>query len=615
MPNVKIVFWNIENLGDQGNFYGNSQNRCNLIAQAIINTNADVVMVQEYRNGALGTPILLLFNLNAIPGQEWYCDSVAGSLSNNAAMPYATNADVAFTPQGRHEGYVVFWRQNIAKFIMQIADPVDPATVGGAGPVVANTQSTSVIARHGGVFGLGILANNITVPAGPNAYSLPAGSTIGAGGITRAGAVVVAAGITGAPITINAGDILPAGTIPGPGGITLTAPTQAVFPIVIPANYTLPAAYTLPANGAVVVPQHAISLVLTGRPYLPNGANANFVPAAVNNWSLLRFADGIGALYGHPRLTRRPATCTVRVSTGGAAAAELIPITVYHTPLNAPGMVGMAMASNCRSLYQAYDHTIPGYIDCNRAIIGGDFNKRLNPAAGHFRAYTDNFNMGGAGCNQVLGAVTTPNIRVNAPFVPLPAPVYPPLPAVPTAANNPNNKSLILLRQNFTGPHVLSNNIDHFRSSAFDNVFYRGFTPLQVPNHAFGNLYFLPAAVSGTVPQAPNFYIPAAIIQGFLQLPVFHPGGAAIPVAPVAIPNVRNPATLLADIQAGGFGSAAAGQAGPVAVTGIAAPAAGAGPYAGPVPLPVVIPPQRRAIEFVKLFVSDHLPVIFEMNL
>jgi hypothetical protein len=275
----------------------------------------------------------------------------------------------------------------------------------------------------------------------------------------------------------------------------------------------------------------------------------------------------------------------------------------------------MAMAANCRTLYQAYDHTVPAYINCNRAIIGGDFNKRLDPAAAHFRAYTDDFNMGGAGCNQLVGAVPTPNIRVNAPFVPLPAPVYPPLPAIPTAANNPNNKSLITLRQNFNGPPVLSNNIDHFRSSSFDNVFYRGFTPLQAPHHAFGDLYFLPAAVSGAAAPAANFYIPAAIIQGFAQLPIFHPGGAAMPVAPAAIPNVRTPATLLADIQAGGFGNAAAVAAGPAAATGVAAPAAGAGPYAGPVPLPGVISPQRRTIEFVKLFVSDHLPVIFEMNL
>jgi hypothetical protein len=343
----------------------------------------------------------------------------------------------------------------------------------------------------------------------------------------------------------------------------------------------------------------------------------NFVPGAVNTWGLLNFCDGIGALYPHPQLTRRPATCTIRANINGVAANELIPITIYHTPLNAPAMAGMGQAAFSRSLYQAYDHTVPGYIDCNRAVFGGDFNKPLNQNANNFTIYTADFAIGGAGCNTPAVAPATPNIRVNTPFPPggLPLPIYPPLPAAPSARDNPLNKSLIILNTSFIGGNKrLSVRPYDYRTSPFDNIFYRGFTALQAPHHAFGDLYDLLSAVTGIAPAPVNFLIFAGTIQAFQTAQIFNPPGGGGPVAPAIMPYVSNPATLLQDIQAGGFGNAWIPPAAPVA-TGVANPAAGAGPYAGPLPIPMAIPPQRRAAEFVKLFISDHLPVIFEMNL
>lgn len=626
MPNIKVAFWNIENLGQHNTRYGNSLRRGDLVAQAIVRMDADIILIQEMM-GASQFPIQLIQQcLNLMAGQDWYSDWIRGSLAAGAAAPFATFADTAFTTQGRREGYAVIWRQNIAKFIMQIADPIDPATVGlPAGPMVANNQSRSVRARAAGVPASNILAANIVVPGGAGAYSLPAGSTVGAGGILRGGAAVVAAGVTGGANLLNAGDILPVGTIIGPGGMRLTAMTLGVNPVAIPQGYTLPAAYTLPANGAVLVPQHVLSLVLTGRPLAAAG-RPNFNPGAPPAWNLMPFPDGIGAVYGHPRLTRRPATCTIRVSSGGLPAAELIPITVYHTPLNCPAMQGMGRAALIRPLYQAYNHAAGAYINNARAVIGGDFNKRLDANAGNFTQYTDNFNVGwpvgfngGAGCNTVggIGGGGAANIRVNTPFPMggLPAPVYPPLPPAPGPANNPANKSLLALRRNNNGNPILSGNADHFRTSSFDNIFYRGFTVAQSPPHPLGDLYFLPAAVSGAAAPALPFYIPAGHIQAFQTLPIFNPPAAmAPPVAPAAIGNVLNPATLLLDIQAGGFGNAWT-VAGGVAATGIANPAAGAGPFAGPAPLPANVTPQRRATEFMKLFVSDHLPTILVMNL
>ena len=618
--------------------YGNYAARIGALTRAIRNTQADIVFIEEFL--ATGVPHLttMLNVLNGMmPGQEWYADWLPGALAPGALPPYATNANLAFTPTARGEGYAVLWRQNIAKFIMQIADPIEPATVGmPAAPVVANTQSNSALARVGGAVPAA-LVGNITVPVamGVAAYTLPAGSNIGIGGIVRGGLPVpgAGAGLLGVAVPLMAGDIISSGTIIGPGGITLTAVTQGVNPIVIPQGFIIGmGGFTLPANGAVVVPQHALSLVLVGRPF-GVGAHAgfymNYNPAGGTGWTPMLFADGIGV--NRLLTTRRPATCTIRTSriTGGGGAPvvlvpELIPITVYHTPLRAPGMRGMGTAAFSRSLYEAYDHAVGAYAPSNMTLIGGDFNKRLTPNAGHYQVFALPFGAaggsgGGAEC-QTAGLAPAPLIRVNTPFPPggLPAPVYPPLPAAPGPANNPVNKSLITIRQNFTGPWILSANRDHYRSSSFDNVFYRGFTAAQAPAHTFGSLYFICAAVSGAGAPvgAANFYLPAGTIFPFTLLAPFVPP----PMAPLAaIPNVFNQFALSNDVIAGGFGNAvAAAGVAPVA-TGVVNPLVGAVPVVGAMVGPGVpagiVTPQRRATEFVKLFISDHLPTIFKMSL
>jgi hypothetical protein len=625
MPNIKVVFWNIENFGSNNNFYGNSMPRCSLIANAIFNSDADVILIQEFILGHQAPLVFIQEALNNQAGQDWYCDWIPGALQDNAASPYSTRNDVGFTPKARDEGYIVFWRQNIAKFIMQIADPIEPISIGlPAAPMIPNTQSNGVIARQVGPAAvvtptLNILAGNITVPAGAGTYILPVNTNVGAGGIVNNGNVIPA-GNTAAAHPLNAGDILPVGTIIGPGGMTLAAQTQGTNPIIIPQQYTLTAPFTLPPNGTVVVPQHTLSLVLTGRPYSSaNGGYLNFNPGGMN-WGLLSFPDGIGTFYlTNPRWTRRPATCTIRVNAGGVAAAELIPITVYHTPASpSAASNGMGTAAMSRTMYQAFNHPTATYVNCNRAIIGGDFNVRLDSANPAFRIFTDPIGVaggynGGAGCNDVAYGQ---NIRVNTPFPAggLPLPQFPPPPAIITQvpSSNPVNKTLVKLRQrigNINGNPILSNNIDHYRTSAIDNIFYKGFNAAQSPHHAFGDVYPLPNAVSGVGnPGATPFYIVQGVIQLFQGLPIFNPIVAA------NMPSVLAPNTILADIQAGGFGNTSVN--GIVsAATGVAAPPAPAVAYDGPVPIPANVTVQRRTNEFIRSFVSDHLPVIFEMNI
>ena len=118
-------------------------------------------------------------------------------------------------------------------------------------------------------------------------------------------------------------------------------------------------------------------------------------------------------------------------------------------------------------------------------------------------------------------------------------------------------------------------------------------------------------AVSGSIPPyagppagaalPDNFFIPPAIVSAFNALPVF----ALLAFgAPAGLAPVLNALRLLADINLGIFVTPFGGD-----------PPAPPLVYANPPVPPGVIPPQRRAAEFIKLFVSDHLPVIFRMRI
>ena len=600
MPNIKIIYWNVQDFGSNNpEKRGNYLPLCNFIAHVVQNVDADILCLMELKQNAVahvGLNLLALLQQvlnNLTPAAHWYYDWIAGSLDFNMFVaPYNPN-NVGFTNQGRREGYAVFWRLNIDKFIMQPADPIDLATTtppGQAQPngfipnrFINNTQSN------------GVAPNDLIINQGTQ-YLIPVGT-------------VPAPGNVPLPMILNSGNMIPQGTQIGPQGIQLNQPTNVVNPIVVPGGYTLTNNLILPNAGSVIVPQRILSLVLSGR-------TQNYNPGNINNWDLLGFPATDGTILWNG--SRRPAFCTIKVNNMGN---DLIPITIYHAPLSDP-VQAMYCCAVSRALYEAYDHNANQYIHNNRSIVGGDFNERLAPNALAYTAYTDNFGNDGAGCNDVTVAPPRQNIRVNHPVPPLFNPLFPPTPpaAVFTAADNPQNKSTVQLQHpilsrpgNLPLP-VLSNNTDHYRRSAIDNIFYRGFTVAEAPNHAFGDIYDLLQAITGAnAPMgAANFHITAPIIQAFANLPIFPQNG----VGPVAnIPHVMDGWTLLQDIQAGGFGNAVAAGAAPIP-TGVVDPAAGAGPFQGPVnAIFNNVTPARRAAEFIKLFVSDHLPVIFEMNL
>ncbi|HEX7119776.1 MAG TPA: hypothetical protein VF212_13375, partial [Longimicrobiales bacterium] len=130
---------------------------------------------------------------------------------------------------------------------------------------------------------------------------------------------------------------------------------------------------------------------------------------------------------------------------------------------------------------------------------------------------------------------------------------------------------------------------DNYRHLAIDNVFYRGFTEEQAPAPAPAEVYDLLAAVSGAAGVAYN--LEAERITSFTNLEIFNehlnvvrgqrnePGRAT--------PGIRDIGSFVLALDQGIFSE----------------------PFAD------VDPPARRAAEFVHLCVSDHLPVIFTMNL
>jgi hypothetical protein len=631
MPNIKVIYWNIENFGSHSLLRGDYVPVCNFIAEVVRNVDADILCVMEVRSPGtrqlrrLQRALLNAYHNGVIQTCDWYLDYVAGALYYNRLRGVYDPNRVGFTDQGRHEGYAVFWKQNIDKFLMRQADPINLANANppgfpaaGAG-TVPNTHSQGVQARDvAAPFSSHLPAAGLVIPGGAGQYTLPTGSTVGAGGIIRAGGVHVVAGVTAAPTLLNGGDIISGGTQIAADGVRLTNLVLGVNPIVIPGNYTLTTNLTLPLAGALVVAQHVLSLVLSCRPVAGGAPANNYNPGGVNHWELGRFPGASGALLWNG--SRRPAYCTIQTNTAGPAAQQLIPITFYHAPLKVPDQ-GMKRCAIAQPLYEAWRlGAVPAYVHNARAIVGGDFNARLDPAAAHYTIYTNNYAANGADCNDAGNQ----NIRVNS-AAPLVAPAFPPVVGALSEADNPLNKSSVQLRHPVIGGNpVLSASIDHYRRLAIDNIFYRGFTAAQAPRFVFratlaaggaqqrfdADLYDLVRAVSQTLPPGAvaaagavpdNFFIPPAILNAFANVEAFLRLVAGQDTE-TAFNSVEYPWELLTDLFAGVFQTHVGGD-----------PPSGLGPYAGPAPLPVVITPERRAAEFIKLFVSDHLPVIFEM--
>lgn len=594
MPAINVVYWNLQDFGKAGIYKNDYTALSRYVANAAMLAEADVICVMELKSRAVTNRYInslyrQLCNLPE-PWDNWYFDWIKGAIKSSATAPYADAADLDWD-SAHYEGYVMFWNQNLAKFKVESAHPIHPPAGGGA---VANTQSETVHALrfYSGIdtWGYGVaLAANITVPIGPGSFILPTGTTAPAGvAITNAGgAVVIPAGTaSAAPIAVNAGTVLPTGTIIGAGGVTMSNVVYNIHPTVIPGAFTLTDPCTLPAVGTTVVPQHTLSLTLTGRDTYGDSTNGDishivddFTPGGPNKWTYLKFTRGAGfpaVMSG----ARRPAYFTIKVNRNlvppVGAADYLVPITMYHAPSRAPASSsGMQRSSYCRQMYQVYDAGAGAWIDSDFSVLGGDVNVRLQDVAYAYNAFTNAFGAmagGGADCEiQVF----------HGPLGPPPA----------TRADNPLNKTTVQLKNPIvTGPPVVSANRDDYRRLAIDNVFFRGFTAAQSPAPPQDFVYNQLDAVTAN---AAAYNISGAVLTNFVNaIPILNTHNAIMGGAPgpgSATPNIQDVVAFINGLNAGSFNAA------PVA--------------------PPAVQEARKAAELINLFISDHQPVIFSMNL
>ncbi|MFO1431300.1 MAG: hypothetical protein U1F76_14345 [Candidatus Competibacteraceae bacterium] len=567
MPQINVLFWNLQNLGDLSPYRHIRRFRAQFVASVAHLAQADVICIQELKQSGANHDLPQLQSaLNQLPApfNNWYYDWIKGAINNTphpgAQPPYNTAAHLMWS-LNHFEGYAVFWNQNIAKFKVTQAPPIVPP----GGVPALNTQSETVrmMGLAGGgaagmlpVPGLPVPAGGITVPGGGAGYTLPIGTTAPAGAVI---AGVPPGGVVAA-MAVAAGLVLPAGTQIGPAGVTTNVAVNGVNPVVVPGGYTLTEPLTLPAAGTVLVPEHAASLVLLGRniaagppgrnPRAFNGdvsaATPYFVPGALYNWDWLWFTRG----RNHPAAmlgTRRPCYITLDVNRNPPVvpANRLVPVIVYHAPSAAPASCsGMQRAAYSQPMYQAYDPA-GAWIDCTFSVLGGDFNVETDAVPYAYNAFRDNFGPGGG--NPGGGANATAGIYNAAP------------PGLTRAANVLNKSTVQINGGNGFGAPIFSPNTDNYRWMAIDNVFYRGFAA-----PAAGAALGAGMAVAQIFDQLPAVTIaggapPIPAIQNFTLEPTFRNNmdviAGIIPGPAMPAPDINDMTSTLTDIASGRFGS------------------------------------------------------------
>lgn len=135
MPVINVVFWNIQNFGTTPAYKANYVPLCQFVAEVARLVQADIICIQELKAGAVAgaQPLYLLHQALCslpAPGNNWYVDWVKGSIVNaGGAAPWATSGHLDWDA-AHHEGYALFWNQNLAKFKMDLAAPLMPPPPG-----------------------------------------------------------------------------------------------------------------------------------------------------------------------------------------------------------------------------------------------------------------------------------------------------------------------------------------------------------------------------------------------------------------------------------------------------------------------------------------------------
>lgn len=332
--------------------------------------------------------------------------------------------------------------------------------------------------------------------------------------------------------------------------------------------------------GAAGVPAHCLSLVLEGRPpkfapqnvpraWLDNNpphawqwGAPNYVPGM--NWGHLFFPTTHAGNFIHRPSVRRPCYCVIQVTN--PPANSLVPILCYHAPSGRDGAAaGTNLSAFSRQLYEVPDPANPGnWVPVPNAIAMGDFNVDGNPPqlpGGREMAYANFTNIMAGGGAEMRSAITL-------------------------GAADPQNSTHVALTHGFGGPPILNMFLDAYRRIEIDNIFYRGFAAAAVPLPPNGRIYDLISAVLLGNLNVQNFDVPVIQNYVFPLIMAFDPNtGVPLDVANAPIyPQIEDWDDFYDD-------------------------GAGAGMHNGQINV------ARAAAEFVKLLISDHLPVSFRFVL
>jgi len=236
---------------------------------------------------------------------------------------------------------------------------------------------------------------------------------------------------------------------------------------------------TREAHSGRIADKHSrIDLVLSGRSSNPNSLSKQgwynapcFDPAhPPAPWLRLDFPAPKPNVHGGTRwnLARRPCYFVLRLDRPGEQGNQLLPVVVYHAPLGHMSTAwGVQLSGYSTGLYQADDTGEPGVtmVSVNQAIMAGDFNVDYNDRDDKdhdaYLVFTNFFGKGGA---------SLLNVWVNS--------------------DNPADNYTAVRLSNGRQP-IMSDNVNDYRYLAIDNLFSRGLNAVEPPAAYGGPVYNL----------------------------------------------------------------------------------------------------------------------------
>jgi hypothetical protein len=293
--------------------------------------------------------------------------------------------------------------------------------------------------------------------------------------------------------------------------------------------------------------------LLAGGGFVRAAAGYDPLIPAGGNWGPSLYPSAQKSLSANPRWqgSRRPATCTIQLTTGANPPCT---ISIFHSPSKQPrAWYGTYIAGLAKELY-AVPNGGGGLTALTDTIASGDYNTSATNYWDTYDSFYANFgNTGGDGanCNETYDNAT----------------------AIPTTVQLNTWQA-----GTFTGPAIAGATPDDYYFSSIDNIFWRSTGADEAVVWGLIESCEAGGSMTGAPIQAYHGYlqglVAAATLAGYGLTAGCPNDSAGNPL----FPNITNWANFLTDVFNGTFTSS------------------------------------RRAAEFVRIFLSDHLPLRLELT-